>query len=98
MKRNPAFMDEIVSYIKNNLKKGYTKESLRWALIDQGYSKLEVEKALQRADLELAQEAPALRTKPEIKYEAVPIGNSEKKARLKTTKGLGNFWRDLFGF
>jgi len=42
------FMDELVDYIKKNLKKGYTKEALKWALINQGYSKLEVERALKK--------------------------------------------------
>ena len=39
------FIQEIVDYIRKNLKKGYKKESLKWALIQQGYSKMEVEKA-----------------------------------------------------
>ena len=63
------FMDELTDYIKSNLKKGYTKESLKWALINQGYSRLEVEKAIKKSDISLAEEAPILKTKPIIKRE-----------------------------
>ena len=78
-------MDEIVKYLKKNLKKGYTKESLHWALVNQGYSKLEVEKAIRRMDKELSDKAPVLKVKPQIKYELIePI--PEKKS----------FWQSLF--
>ena len=79
-------MDEITDYIKVNLKKGYTKESLRWALINQGYSKIEVERAIKRVDRELADKAPILKTKPEITYNYEIIGEEkpiEKNARKK---------------
>lgn len=78
-------MQELVEYIKKNLKKGYTKESLKWALISQGNSKLEVEKALKKVDEELAKEAPILKTKPEIRYEII-----EPKLEKKS------FWKRLF--
>lgn len=65
------YLDELVDYIKKNIKKGYTKDSLKWALIEQGNSRMEVEKALVKVDMELAHEAPVLKTKPIIKYEVV---------------------------
>ena len=71
------YLNEIADYIKKNLRKGYTKESLKWALVNQGYSKIEVEKALRKVDLDMGQEAPVLRTQPVIKYEAVPIEEVE---------------------
>ena len=76
------YLEELIEYIKNNLKKGYTKDSLKWALVGQGHSKLEVEKALKAVDAQLAQEAPILETKPEIKYEIVPV-KEEKKSLWK---------------
>ncbi len=81
-------MRDIINYIKRNLKKGYTKESLKWALLNQGYSKFEIERALRKVDFELAQEAPPLESKPVIKRE---IMNSKKIHEEK--KG---FWRRLF--
>lgn len=90
MQRRKNYINELVEYIKNNLRKGYTKESLKWALINQGHSKLEVEKALKIVDEKLASEAPILKTKPEIKYEAVPAIESkeEKKSFLRRWFGL----------
>ena len=82
---------EITSYIKKNLRKGYTKESLRWALIDQGYSKFEVERSLKRVDEELAAEAPILKTKPEIRHEIIEPKNLSDKLIKKS------FWKKIFG-
>lgn len=79
-KRN--LIDELVDYFKKNLRKGYTKESLRWALLNQGYSKIEVEKAIKRADIELAESAPILKTKPEIRYEIVTDEEPKKDKRF----------------
>ena len=81
------YVKNLVDYIKKNLRKGYTKESLKWALVNQGHSRLEVEKALASVDQELAQEAPILQTRPEIKVEIVPEVKQEKKS----------FWGKLFG-
>ena len=82
------YISELIAYIKKNLKKGYTKDSLRWALINQGHSRREVDRALKRADDELAQEAPVLKTKPLIGYEIV-----EPKALASEKK---SFWDKLF--
>ena len=81
-------MRDIINYIKRNLKKGYTKESLKWALLNQGYSKFEIERSLRKVDFELAQEAPPLEAKPIIKREIINKRPHEEK------KG---FWRRLFG-
>lgn len=78
-KRN--LIDELVDYIMRNLKKGYTKESLRWALVNQGYSKIEVERAIKKADLELAESAPILKTKPKITYKTITDEEPVKKKK-----------------
>ena len=69
MAENP--MKNLVEYIKKNLKKGYDINTLKFALISQGYSKVAVEKALIRATQELAEKAPLLKEKPVIKYEII---------------------------
>lgn len=89
MIRKDKYMDEITDYIKKNLRKGYTKESLKWALVSQGYPKLEVEKALKKVDEEFAkelqQQSPQIREKPQIEYQREPV--QEKKS----------FWKRIFG-
>ncbi len=80
-------MTDITDYILKNLKKGYTKESLKWALINQGYSRIEVVKAIQRAEELMASKAPLLRAKPEIEHKIEPVEEEPKKS----------FWKKLFG-
>lgn len=78
MKREESYMGQLVKYIKNNLSKGYTSESLKWALINQGHSKIEVNRAMGIANEELAEEAPILKEKPVIKVETIPAVEEEK--------------------
>ncbi len=89
MLRGKPLQDELLNYLKRNIKKGYTKESLKWALIEQGYSRLEVEKALKNVDVELAREAPVLKTKPSIEYEVV-----EPKSMASKAHGL-SIWQKI---
>ena len=79
----------IVDYLKKNLSKGYTLDSLKWALVNQGYSRTEIYKAIEVANQELAREAPILKEKPSIKYEVVD--NEDKPMEKKS------FWKRLFG-
>ena len=91
MAKAPAYTGQLSEYMKKNLKKGYTKESLRWALVSQGHSKVEIEKAFKQAEDEMAREAPLLKTKPEIKYEAYDSADNPIKVEKKS------FWKNLFG-
>jgi len=84
------YRKKIVDYLKKNLKKGYTIESLRWALIGQGYSKTSVERAVEELNKELARKAPILKEEPVIKYEIV----DEKDRPIKIKK---SFWKRIFG-
>lgn len=70
------YLKQLVDYIRKNLKKGYTKESLKWALINQGHSRLEIDKAFQKLEEELAHNAPILKTRPEITREIIPPDNT----------------------
>ena len=45
MKKDETYLSDKVTYIKKNLQKGYNKDSLKWALISQGNSRQEVDKA-----------------------------------------------------
>lgn len=69
MKREENYLQNLANYIKKNVGKGYTEESLKWALVNQGYAKIEVEKAIKLANEQLAKEAPILKEKPVIRVE-----------------------------
>jgi len=88
MRKDKNYVQSMADYIKKNLRKGYTKESLKWALVTQGHSRIEVEKAMRLVDAELASEAPILKTKPEIKIEISPEPNQGKKSFFKRLFGL----------
>jgi len=83
MFKKKGLITQLIEYIKKNLKKGYTLESLRWALINQGYSKIEVDKAIKKTQEELSENAPILKTKPEITYELVePAVDKSSRRKL----------------
>jgi len=69
------YKENLINYFKKNLSKGYTAETLKWALINQGYSRSIVEVALEKAQKELAEKAPVLKEKPKIKYEIIDENN-----------------------
>jgi hypothetical protein len=62
---------KVIEYIKKNLKKGYTVDSLKYALVNQGYSRSVVERAIEEVTKELAAEAPILKDKPKITYQII---------------------------
>jgi SOS response regulatory protein OraA/RecX len=77
---------QLTEYFVKNLGKGYTPDSLKFALVKQGYSRTVIEQSLEEANKILAQKAPAVREKPSINYEVV---NEEKPKK--------SFWKWLFG-
>lgn len=63
MKKDETYLSEKVNYIKRNIQKGYNKDSLKWALINQGNTKQEVEKAFQQAEREMENERLSIERK-----------------------------------
>ena len=82
-------MEKIVKYIKKNLSKGHTTESLKWALVNQGYSRAIVEKAIEQTNKELAETAPILKTKPIINHQI--INEHDLPVEIKKP-----FWKKFF--
>ncbi|OYT36667.1 hypothetical protein B6U91_00710 [Candidatus Pacearchaeota archaeon ex4484_71] len=86
--RKQDYKGQLVDYFKKNLKKGYTTESLKFALERQGYSRTSIEQAIEQANKELAKQAPEFKEKPIIKYEIIDENN--KPVVIKRT-----FWSKL---
>jgi hypothetical protein len=78
--RKEDYIKKVVDYIKKNLAKGYTEDSLRWALVKQGHSRTLVEKAINIAKKEMAETAPKLAPPVETKIEI--IKKPEKRSFL----------------
>lgn len=83
-----GYITKLVEYFKKNLKKGYTADTLKFALINQGYSRVAVEDALERATKELAEKAPVLKEKPKIRYEIIDEENRPVKIKKSFLKRL----------
>ena len=89
---NPNPIRNIVEYLKRNLKKGYTIDSLKWALINQGYQKYQITKAIDIVNKELAESAPKLKEKPVIKHEIIDEDNHAIEIVYKKP-----WWKKFFG-
>ncbi len=84
--------ETIIEYIKKNLKKGYTTDALRYALVKQGYSRLAIERAIEKTQKELAEKIPKINEKPNIKYELYDFDNK----LIKTKKTKKSFFKSFF--
>jgi len=81
--RRTDYKEQLVDYFKKNLRKGYTEESLKFALMRQGYSRTAIEQALEQAHKEISKKAPEFKEKPLIKYEIMDENN--RPVRIKTS-------------
>lgn len=84
-----TYKTRLVEYAKRNLKKGYPVDTLRIALINQGYMRTMVDESLKEAIRQMAAEAPVIKEKPQIEHEVIaeePV--IEKKS----------FWKKIIEF
>ena len=91
MVRDTSHHKAIVDYVKKNLEKGYTKDSLKWALINQGYMKIEVEKAFRIVEEEMPK-MPPLRQEPRQVQVTSTIQVNPEVEQEKVS-----FWKKWFG-
>jgi hypothetical protein len=84
---------ELIDYFKKNLSKSYTADSLKFALIDQGYSRAMIDQAIEQANKEIAETAPKLpQEKPIIRYEVYDHNNKPINVEPFT------FWEKIVNF
>ncbi len=83
--------NQLVEYFKKNISKGYSPDTLKWALIKQGYSRVEIDRANIEAHKQLSEKAPILKEKPKIQYEL--IDEYDKPVSMNKP-----WWKKLFGF
>jgi hypothetical protein len=86
---------ELMDYFRKNLEKGYSVESLKWALVSQGNSKREILKALQIVEAEnnseinnKEQTKNTEKKEPRIKYDF-----DDSKIKVEPKK---SFWKNFF--
>ena len=88
---------QLADHIKKNLSKGYTLDSLKFSLMQQGYSRTSVEKGIELANKQLAETAPKMVEKPVIKYEMVNDADMAAKVAAQDSASKG-FFKKVFGF
>ena len=97
---NPVNQNQqLADYIKKNLSKGYTQDSLKYSLIKQGYSRTSVEKAMELANKQLASAAPRMIEKPVVRYETIDDNEMAAKMAAQDAAGRGFFgriWHKIF--
>lgn len=87
-KQKEDHVNNLVDYIKKNMDKGYNPDSLRWALISQGNSRIEVDKAIALAQKEIAKQAPAQsNVEPAPQIDIAPENTQPENK---------SFWKSLF--
>ena len=79
----------LVKYIERNVEKGYKLEDLRWALVNQKHSRIEIEKAIKIVEAR----TPSVK-KDEERKEEIKIATQEQLIEPEQKRG---FWSRLFG-
>ena len=92
IKKDANYLNGLIEYAKKNLQKGYTKDSLKWALVNQGHSRMEVEKALAQASSDYEKE----RIRQPISSPSVSPAPSTPTVELEAEQPK-SFWKKIFG-
>lgn len=79
----------LVTYLERNLKKGYKMDDLRWALVSQKHSRIEIEKAIKIIEAR----TPSVK-KDEERKEEIKVATQEQLIEPEQKRG---FWSRLFG-
>ena len=88
--KEAEYKRKLVDYLKKNIGKGYNQESLKWALVKQGYSRTMVDAAIREAGKEISREMSVLKEKPVITHEI--IGENDQPMGINKS-----WWKKLFG-
>ncbi len=88
-----GYRRDFVEHLKRALSKGYKEDSLRWASIEQGYSDAVVDRAMNQAKKEIADEEKA-RLEAEKPKITVKIYDENNKL---VSSGRKPFWKRILG-
>jgi hypothetical protein len=87
MYKPQSHIQQLAEHIEKNLNKGYTLDSLRFSLMNQGYSRISVDKAIEMANKQIAEKIPPIKEKPQIIYRTItPEGNKTEIIQMPIKK------------
>jgi DNA-binding transcriptional MerR regulator len=101
MEKTENYIQQLADYIKRNLSKGYTLDSLKIALENQDYSRSSIDRAIRLVNEQLARQAPIMKEKPKIIYEIIKdeikeVGKEKKHKKHSKSEKKKNFLKRLF--
>ena len=86
-------VNHLIEYLKKNLEKGYNLETLKWALINQGYSKINIERAVKFvSEIEEAKKPKSINEPKKTAEEALQALNNIPKIQKRS------FWKKIKDF
>ncbi len=91
--RNTPHLRTILDYFEKNLKKGYKVDALKYVLLNQGYSKVEVAEAIKILEEKSKKEQEAVKKEEERRLK-MQVQEEVKQVTQQQKKG---FFRRLFG-
>jgi len=91
--RTTPHLRTILDYFEKNLKKGYKVDALRYVLLNQGYSKIEIGEAIKILEEKTKKDQEARRREEERKLR-MQVQQDVKQATQEQKKG---FFGRLFG-
>ena len=93
MYKPQSHIQQLADHIEKNLNKGYTPDALRFSLMDQGYSRISVEKAIEIVNKKLSKEIPPIKEKPTITYK---VATNIYKEPIEVPIQRKTWWQKLF--
>lgn len=90
---------ELIDKVKKNLEKGYSPETLKYAFIKQGYPRITVERALDKAQKDIAKDTstkPQAREKPKIRHEI--YDQNDNIVKVYDTSEKKSFWKKVSNY
>ena len=95
MHQPKSITEQLADHIKRNLAKGYNQDTLRFSLMSQGYSRITVDTAIERAHKELASTIPLVKEKPQITYKIINQDNQPIKT-IEVSSEKKPWWKRIF--
>ena len=86
---------QLADYIEKNLDKGYTSYSLKFSLMSQGYSRISVDRAAEKANKRIAEQMPKMKEKPQI-IRRVITDNEPIQITQETPQEKQGFFKKIF--
>ncbi|MBS3070698.1 hypothetical protein J4407_00145 [Candidatus Pacearchaeota archaeon] len=96
-----SYRKKLVDYLRRNLSKGYNADSLKWALVSQGYTRTDVDRAIIEVQKELEETSKkniADKEKPKITYEIYDKNNNPIRISTRNPFAIKEFFRKFRNF